>query len=159
MSYWTKLFMRLGKLQRAHPTLRGHFTPAYLVGSNMLRAYLFFIYGHQPIVLVYRCADGGQLEVRKADCCCSMGVGWGPSCERCPAQGTKQFNQLCHSQGMDDRGFRIDQFTFILWKWHVLWPQRSSRAEKRLWNSISLNCFWQNLSITSPENKQIFVYD
>ena len=35
----------LGKLQRAHPTLRGHFAPAYLVGSNMLRAYLFFIYG------------------------------------------------------------------------------------------------------------------
>ena len=37
--------MMLGKLQRAHPTLRGHFAPAYLVGSNMLRAYLFFIYG------------------------------------------------------------------------------------------------------------------
>ena len=32
----------LGKLQRAHPTLPGHFAPAYLVGSNMLRAYLFF---------------------------------------------------------------------------------------------------------------------
>ena len=41
----TKLFMMLGKLQKAHPTLRGHFAPAYLVGSNMLRAYLFFIYG------------------------------------------------------------------------------------------------------------------
>ena len=34
----------LEKLQRAHPTLRGHFAPIYLVGSNMLRAYLFFIY-------------------------------------------------------------------------------------------------------------------
>ena len=33
--------MMLGKLQRAHPTLRGHFAPAYLVGSNMLRAYLW----------------------------------------------------------------------------------------------------------------------
>ena len=33
-----------GKSQRAHPTLHGHFAPAYLVGSNMLRAYLFFIY-------------------------------------------------------------------------------------------------------------------
>ena len=38
----------LGKLQRANPTLRGHFAPAYLVGSNMLRAYLFFIYGYDP---------------------------------------------------------------------------------------------------------------
>ena len=36
--------MMLGNLQRAHPTLRGHFAPAYLVGSNMLSAYLFFIY-------------------------------------------------------------------------------------------------------------------
>ena len=26
----------LGKLQRAHPTLHGHFAPAYLVESNML---------------------------------------------------------------------------------------------------------------------------
>ena len=43
--------MMLGKLQRAHPTLRGHFAPAYLVGSNMLRAYLFFIYGYIPAVL------------------------------------------------------------------------------------------------------------
>ena len=34
----------LGKLQRALPTLHGHFAPAYLVGSNMLKAYLFFIY-------------------------------------------------------------------------------------------------------------------
>ena len=41
MSYRTKLFMML---QRAYPILRGHFAPAYLVGSNMLRAYLFFIY-------------------------------------------------------------------------------------------------------------------
>ena len=36
--------MMLGKLQRAHPTLRGHFAPAYLVGNNILRAYLFYIY-------------------------------------------------------------------------------------------------------------------
>ena len=40
--------MMLGKLQRAHPTLRGDFAPAYLVGSKMLRAYLFFIYGKDP---------------------------------------------------------------------------------------------------------------
>ena len=34
----------LGKLQRAHPILCDHFAPAYLVGSNMLRAYLFLSY-------------------------------------------------------------------------------------------------------------------
>ena len=38
------LFMMLGKLQRAHHTLRGHFAPAYVGGCNKLRAYLFFIY-------------------------------------------------------------------------------------------------------------------
>ena len=38
-----------GMLQRAHPTLRCHFAPAYLVGSNMLWAYLFFIYGINPL--------------------------------------------------------------------------------------------------------------
>ena len=40
-----KTIYDVGKLQRAHPTLRGHFASAYLVGSDMLRAYLFFIYG------------------------------------------------------------------------------------------------------------------
>ena len=39
-----KIIYDVGKLQRAHPTLRGHFASAYLVGSNMLSAYLFFIY-------------------------------------------------------------------------------------------------------------------
>ena len=42
--------MMLGKLQKAHPTLLGHFAPAYLAGSNMLRAYLFFIYGNSPLL-------------------------------------------------------------------------------------------------------------
>ena len=37
--------MMLGKLQRAHHTLHGHFAPAYLVGNIKLRAYLFFICG------------------------------------------------------------------------------------------------------------------
>ena len=36
--------MMLEKLQRAHPTLLGHFALAYFGGSNTLRAYLFFIY-------------------------------------------------------------------------------------------------------------------
>ena len=40
----------LGKLQRAHPTLRGHFATAYLVGSNKLRAYLFFIYDQTLLI-------------------------------------------------------------------------------------------------------------
>ena len=43
-----------GKLLRTHPTLHGHFAPAYLVGSNMLSAYLFFIYAkYSPAELGY----------------------------------------------------------------------------------------------------------
>ena len=37
VSFWTKLSMMFGKLQRAHPTLRGHFAPAYLVEVICLR--------------------------------------------------------------------------------------------------------------------------
>ena len=48
MSYWTLLSMMIEKLQTAHPNLRGHFAPAYLVRSNKLRAYLFFIYVFTP---------------------------------------------------------------------------------------------------------------
>ena len=47
--------MIFGKLQRAHPTLQGHFAPAYLVGSNMLRAYLFFIYVPAPFTSLLPC--------------------------------------------------------------------------------------------------------
>ena len=54
MSYWTKLSMMLGKLQRAHPILPGHFAPAYLVSRNMLWAYIFFICGyHQYITFIH----------------------------------------------------------------------------------------------------------
>ena len=42
--------MKLGKLQRAHHTLRGHFDPAYLSGSIKHRAYLFFIYGYNALL-------------------------------------------------------------------------------------------------------------
>ena len=66
--------MILGKLQRAHPNSRGNFAPAYLVGSNKLRAYLCFIYGFtldfkvarkelkiRPSTSPYRCENPGNL--------------------------------------------------------------------------------------------------
>ena len=48
MSYWTKLFLIWGKLRRAHPTKSGHFAPAYLGGSDELRASLEFLYVIAP---------------------------------------------------------------------------------------------------------------
>ena len=50
MTYRTKSFMKLGKLQRPDHTLRGHFAPAYLGGSNKFRAYLFFV-AQKPLSL------------------------------------------------------------------------------------------------------------
>ena len=54
----------LGKLQRAHPTLRDHFAPAYLVGSYMLRAYLFFI--HAQNIMQLRMILKGRLKKGQA---------------------------------------------------------------------------------------------
>ena len=45
-----KTIYDVGKVTRAHPTLHGHFAPTYLVGNNMLRAYLFFIYELTKII-------------------------------------------------------------------------------------------------------------
>ena len=42
--FWLCVFLIIfPKLQRAHHTLRGHFAPAYLGGSNKLRASLEFL--------------------------------------------------------------------------------------------------------------------
>ena len=46
--------MILRKLQRAHHNLRGHFAPAYLFGSNKLRAYLFFIYDGDALERIFK---------------------------------------------------------------------------------------------------------
>ena len=54
--------MILGKLQRAHPTLRGHFAFAYLVGSNELRAYLFLIYAsHGQFLTIFGKAESFKI--------------------------------------------------------------------------------------------------
>ena len=50
----------LGKLRRANHTLYGHFVPAYLVESNQLRAYLFFIYGSYTQDSITKWSPGNQ---------------------------------------------------------------------------------------------------
>lgn len=32
---------------------------------------------------------------KKDQCCCTIGEGWGGSCERCPRPGTQAFEKLC----------------------------------------------------------------
>ena len=45
----------------------------------------------------------------KADCCCTMGAGWGDSCETCPRRGGREFKTLCHEQGLGPLGRDIDE--------------------------------------------------
>ena len=58
-SYWTNFCLICGKLRRAHPTKGGHFAPAYLGGSNKLRASLEFLYGVNRQTATY----GGNLSI------------------------------------------------------------------------------------------------
>ncbi|KFM70042.1 Fibrillin-2, partial [Stegodyphus mimosarum] len=46
----------------------------------------------------------------KADCCCGMGVAWGPRCELCPPRGSKEYNDLCpNGDGFDKEGRDVDE--------------------------------------------------
>ena len=53
ISYWTKLFLIWGKLQRAHPTKSGNFARSYLRGSTKLRKSLEFLYGKSTLFGVH----------------------------------------------------------------------------------------------------------
>ena len=41
-------------------------------------------------------------------CCCSMGAGWGYSCEKCPSQGSQSHTELCGQAGP---GLMVDPMT------------------------------------------------
>jgi len=34
-------------------------------------------------------------EGPRSACCCSVGVAWGPDCEKCPEPGTAEFDLVC----------------------------------------------------------------
>ncbi|XP_053611318.1 fibrillin-2-like isoform X2 [Plodia interpunctella] len=40
-------------------------------------------------------------HVTKAQCCCTLGVAWGPECEICPAPGTTERMELCTAKNLD----------------------------------------------------------
>lgn len=33
--------------------------------------------------------------MRKVDCCCTVGQGWGEPCEVCPVKDSEEFEELC----------------------------------------------------------------
>ncbi|XP_014244418.1 fibrillin-2-like [Cimex lectularius] len=48
-------------------------------------------------------------KATKADCCCTMGAAWGPTCERCPQPGSDEYTNLCMESGISIDGQDIDE--------------------------------------------------
>lgn len=42
-----------------------------------------------------QCMDPRMVPTTKQQCCCTMGSAWGIGCERCPQEGTAEFQKLC----------------------------------------------------------------
>ncbi|RXN16421.1 fibrillin-1 [Labeo rohita] len=40
-------------------------------------------------------SSSSRVSVRKSECCCDGGRGWGPNCELCPLPGTTQYKKMC----------------------------------------------------------------
>ena len=56
------------------------------------------------------CGNPFEASVSRSTCCCSAGVAWGPTCERCPVSGSPEHRQLCPG----GRGFRPNPDTVVL---------------------------------------------
>ncbi|CAL4061316.1 unnamed protein product, partial [Meganyctiphanes norvegica] len=48
-------------------------------------------------------------QVTKQDCCCTMGLAWGPMCEHCPRKGTPDYDKICLEAGFSIDGLDIDE--------------------------------------------------
>ncbi|XP_072384771.1 fibrillin-1-like [Diabrotica undecimpunctata] len=57
-----------------------------------------------------RCSSPTADYVTKASCCCSVGQGWGPSCDLCPHPDSQEYQQLCPG-GM---GYKPNDITVVL---------------------------------------------
>ncbi len=40
-------------------------------------------------------SSSSRVSVRKSECCCGWGRGWGPNCELCPLPGTTHYKKMC----------------------------------------------------------------
>ncbi|XP_051512992.1 fibrillin-1-like isoform X2 [Myxocyprinus asiaticus] len=40
-------------------------------------------------------SSSSRVSVRKSECCCDRGRGWGSNCELCPLPGTTQYKKMC----------------------------------------------------------------
>ncbi|GJQ88324.1 hypothetical protein Trydic_g3801 [Trypoxylus dichotomus] len=59
----------------------------------------------------WRCSHPMSQNQTKKVCCCSMGKGWGQSCEHCPLAGTSGYTALCGSEPgsfISEKNQRVD---------------------------------------------------
>ncbi|KAK2894364.1 hypothetical protein Q8A67_011593 [Cirrhinus molitorella] len=55
-------------------------------------------------------SSSSRVSVRKSECCCDGGRGWGPNCELCPLPGTTQYKKMCpQGPGYTTDGQDIDE--------------------------------------------------
>ncbi|XP_054288254.1 fibrillin-2-like [Macrosteles quadrilineatus] len=57
-----------------------------------------------------RCSQEMGAPVTKATCCCSVGRGWGPTCEACPPTDSEEYKALCPG----GTGYRPNILTVVL---------------------------------------------
>ncbi|XP_018328225.1 fibrillin-2 isoform X2 [Agrilus planipennis] len=57
-----------------------------------------------------RCMDYTADYVTKASCCCSIGKAWGPHCEHCPPENSKEHEALCPG----GPGYKPNDVTVVL---------------------------------------------
>ncbi|XP_026682343.1 fibrillin-2-like, partial [Diaphorina citri] len=53
------------------------------------------------------------MEVTRMDCCCTMGMAWGPQCQLCPTRGSQEYTDLCLESGLTVDGRDIDECVTI----------------------------------------------
>jgi len=56
------------------------------------------------------CLDPRPTTMTRTQCCCTMGGAWGTSCDKCPSEGTADFEKLCPSGvGRDTKGGDLNE--------------------------------------------------
>ena len=56
------------------------------------------------------CEAGGRVPVKMADCCCTLGLGWGENCTPCPRRGSAEYRS--EQQGEQSCSLNFDLNTF-----------------------------------------------
>ncbi|XP_016407728.1 fibrillin-2-like, partial [Sinocyclocheilus rhinocerous] len=49
----------------------------------------------EVLQIMCQMSSSSRVSVRKSECCCDGGRGWGPNCELCPLPGTTQYKKMC----------------------------------------------------------------